>query len=340
MFLPLHTAQTRGADRPEQAPQALPEHAVGQTVDEAVAEAVADGQPCREEGGHQVAVEPGALQQEVQDVRHPQDVEDAGDAEQHHGVALVGAALATLPPLALLRAEAGVAPRDLARVLPADAEDAAVGEADGEGGGRVQQRRDERAEARLGPPRGGAPAEDVAVVAGLSPAEEGRQEDEGRVQPHEGDADPQAARRHQGGVGERPRDGDVAVHTDARQRRHGDALQHRDHVAEELAGELLVQASQVAQQGEGGHQAADAHHEVGVGHGLDEVAGGVVVEQGGAVKDEDHHQVARDDEDGEEENDDHLEDAGVQGAGVARRAQQAEGRAALVHPRGRGGVHV
>lgn len=88
-----------------------------------------------------------------------------------------------------------------------------------------------------------------------------------------------------------------------------------------------------------GHQAADAHQQVGIGHGLDEVAGGVVVQQRGTVEDEDHHKVAGDDEHREEEDDNHLQHTGIQAMGITHSTQQAElGRATLVHIRGR--VHV
>ena len=290
-----------------------------------------------------MVIQSGALQQEVEDVGHPQHVEDAGDAEQHHGVAFVRAALDPVPPLALvplrLRAEASVALGDLLRVLPADPEYTPVGEAHDERRRGVEQRQDEGAEPGVCLPGACAPLEYVTVVARLPPAEEGREEDQSGVNPDEDDAHPQPAGCHQRGVGQRAGDCDVAVHANARQGSHGNTLQHRNHVAERLAGELLVQASEVAQEGQRGHQAAHAHQQVSVRHGLDEVAGGVVVQQGGAVEDEDHHQVAGDDQHGEEEDDDHLQYACIQAMGVTHSAQQAErGRAALV--RIRGSVHV
>lgn len=334
------TAEARWKQRVEEAAQPLSEDAVGEAVDETVIEAVADGQPRGEEGRRRVSVQPGALQDEVEDVRQPQQVEDAGDAEQHHGVASVRAALAPLARTALrLRAEAGVASGDLPGVLPADPEDAPVGEADGERRRRVEQRHDEDAERRVGAPRLGAPPEHVAVVARLPPAEEGRQENQGGVNPDQDDAQPQPARRHQGGVGQRPGDGDVAVHADARQGGHGDALQHRDDVAEGFAGELLVEASEVVKEGQRGQQAADAHQQVGVRHGLDEVTGAVVVQQRGAVEDRDHQQVPSDDEHREEEDGGHLQHAGIQAAGVTHSSQLAEQRRTALVPAG-GGVHV
>lgn len=93
------------------------------------------------------------------------------------------------------------------------------------------------------------------------------------------------------------------------------------------------------EEGQRGYQAADSHQQVGIGHGLDEVAGGVVVQQRGTVEDEDHHQVASNDEHGEKEDDNHLQHAGIQAVGVTNSAQQAErGRTTLVHIGGR--VHV
>ncbi|CAB1321715.1 unnamed protein product, partial [Coregonus sp. 'balchen'] len=259
--------------------------------------------PCGEKGGNQVVVESGALQQEVEDVGHPEHVEHTGDTEKHHGIALIRAPFTTLAPLALRGAEACMALGDLPGVLTADTEDTPIGR---------------------------TPAKYVPVVAGLPPAKDGGQEDEGGVEPDEADADAQAAWCDQCSVGERLCDGDVAVNTNTRKRRHGHALQHRHQVAEHLTSELLVQPLEVVEQGQGGHQAAHPHQEVCIGHGLDEVAGGVAVEQWSTVKHEDHHQVAADDEDSEEENDGRLQHASVKGVGVAQ-AQQAERRSALVH---------
>lgn len=93
------------------------------------------------------------------------------------------------------------------------------------------------------------------------------------------------------------------------------------------------------EKGQRGDQTADSYQQIGIGHGLDEVAGGVVVQQRGAVEDEYHHQVAGDDEHGEEEDDDHLQHARVQAVRVTHCTQQAEwGRTTVVHIEGR--VHV
>ncbi len=249
--------KARRKQRAKEAAETFPEDAVGEAVDETVTEAVANRQPCCEERRHLVVIQPSALQEEVEDVRHPQHVEDAGDAEQHHGVAFVWAALAPLTPLAFialgLRAEAGMALGDLPRVLPADPEYTPVGEADSERRWCIEQPHDEGAEPRVGLPGVCAPLKYVPVVTWLSPAKEGWQEDRSRVNPDEDDTHPQPAWCHQRGVRQRAGDGDIAVHTDARQRGHGDALQHRNHIAESLAGELLIQASEVVEEGQRGH---------------------------------------------------------------------------------------
>ena len=163
-------------------------------------------------------IQPSALQEEVENVWHPQHVEHTGDAEQHHGVAFVWAALAPLVTfIALgLRAEAGVALGDLSRVLPADPEYTPVGEADGERCWCVEQPHNEGAEPRVGLPGVCAPLKYVPVVTRLPPAEEGRQKDQSRVNPDEDDAHPKPAWRHQRGVRQRAGDGYVAVHADAR----------------------------------------------------------------------------------------------------------------------------
>lgn len=289
----IRAADTGRKQRAKEASESFPEDAVWEAVDETVTEAVANRQPCCEERCHIVVIQAGTLKEEVEDVGHPQHIEDAGDAEQHHGIAFVWAALTPLPPLALialcLRAEAGVALGDLPRVLAADLKYAPVGEADGERCWCVEQRHDEGAEPRVGLPGVCAPLKYVPVVTRLSPAEERWQEDQSRVNPNEDDAHPQSTWCHKRCVREWAGDGDVTVHADARQRGHGDTLQHRNHVAKHLTGELLVQASEVVEQRQRRHQAADSHQQVGVRHGLDEVAGGVVVQQRGTVKDEDHH---------------------------------------------------
>lgn len=327
----------------KEAAETFTEDAVGEAVDETITEAVADCQPCCEEGRHLVVIQAGALQEEVEDVRHPQHIEDTGDAEEHHGIAFVWAAFATLSPLTFitlgLRAEAGLALGDLPCMLPADPEYTPIGEADSKCSWCVEQRHNEGAKCRVGFPRECAPLKYVPMITWFPPAEKRWQENQSRVNPNEHNAHPQAARGDQCGVRQRSCDGDVAVHADASQRGHGNTLQHRNHVAESLAGELLIQASKVVEEGHRGHEAADAHQQISVRHGLDKVAGGVVVQQRGTMEDKDHHQVASDDEHSEEEDDNHLQHAGIHAVGVTHGAQQAErGRAALVRIRGR--VHV
>lgn len=288
-------------------------------------------------------VQPSTLQNKVEDVGHPQHVKHAGDAEQHHGVAFVRTAFAPLPSLTFvplrLRAEASVALGDLSGVLPTDLEYTAVGVADGERRRCVQQPHNKGAEPRVGLPGVVAPLEYVPVVSWFPPAKERRQEDHSRVNPDEDDARSQPTRRHQRCIGQWAGYGDVAVDADARQRSHGDALQHRNHVAKSLASELLVKGSEIMEQGQRGYQTADSDQQIGISHSLDEVTGGVVVQQRGAVEDEDHHQVAGDDEHGEEEDDDHLQHTRIQAVRVTHGTQQAEWlRTTLVHIEGR--VHV
>lgn len=175
-------------------------------------------------------VQPSTLQNKVEDVGHPQHVKHACDAEEHHGVAFVRATFTPLPSLTFvplcLGTEASVALGDLSRVLPTDLEYATVGVADGERCRRVEQPHDKSAEARVGLPGVGAPLEYVPVVSRFPPAEERRQKDHSRVNPDEDNAHSQPTRCHQRCIGQRAGDGDVAVDADARQRSHGDALQH------------------------------------------------------------------------------------------------------------------
>lgn len=70
-----------GAECLREAAHAQAEHTVGQAVDDAVAEAVADGQPGCYKGQGGTVQHVGALQQEIDYVGQPKQVEDAGDAE-------------------------------------------------------------------------------------------------------------------------------------------------------------------------------------------------------------------------------------------------------------------
>lgn len=151
-----------------------------------------------------MVIKAGTLKEEVEDVGHPQHIEDAGDAEQHHGIAFVWTALTPFPPLAFialyLRAEAGVALGDLPRVLPADLKYTPVGEADSECCWCIEQRHNEGAEPWVGLPGVCAPLKYVPMVTRLSPAKERWQENRSRVNPNEDDAHPQPAWRHKRGV--------------------------------------------------------------------------------------------------------------------------------------------
>lgn len=164
-------------------------------------------------------VQPSTLQNKVEDVGHPQHVKHAGNAEQHHGVAFVWATFTALPSLTSvtlrLRAEASVALGDLSCVLPTDLEYTTVGVADGERCRRVEQPHDESAEPRVGLPGVGAPLEYVPVVSRFPPAKKRRQKDQSRVNPDEDNAHSQPTRCHQRCIGQRARDGDVAVDANA-----------------------------------------------------------------------------------------------------------------------------
>lgn len=217
-------SSTRGTDGPRETLQPLLKDTVGETVNDTVAETVANGKPSGQEGRDAVTVDVGALQQEIDDVGQPEDVEDTGDAEEDHGIALVraGLCLASLP---VLRAEAHAPLVDLLGVLLADAEDVEVGEADDEGGRGVEHHHNEQGEIGIGVPGVGAPLEHIPVISRLSPVK-GGQEDQAGVEPNGQDADPQPPRGNQRVVGQGLGDGDVSVDADARQGGHGDALQH------------------------------------------------------------------------------------------------------------------
>lgn len=127
---------TRSTHGPREAFQSPLEDAVGETINDTVAEAVTNSKPGGQEGREAVAVASGALQQEVDDVRQPEDVKHASDPEQDHGVALVRTGL-HLPSLPTLAVEPGLPFADFLCVLLTDAEDVEVGEADNEGCGGI-----------------------------------------------------------------------------------------------------------------------------------------------------------------------------------------------------------
>lgn len=122
----------------------------------------------------------------------------------------------------------------------------------------------------------------------------------------------------------------VAVHADASKTRHGNTFENRDDISKHPAGQRLVDACGVVQEGEGGDQAAHSDEQVGVRHGLDEAAGGAVVQERGAVKDEDDRQVAGDDQTRQQDDHHRLEDADVHRA-VAAKSQRARGTLGHVH---------
>lgn len=108
------------------------EDTVGETINDTIAETVTDSKPGGQEGCKAVAVASGAFQQEVDDIRQPEDVKYTSDAEQDHSIALVWTGL-HFPSLPTLAAEAGLPFADFLCVLLADAEDVEIGEADNEG---------------------------------------------------------------------------------------------------------------------------------------------------------------------------------------------------------------
>lgn len=211
-----------------------------------------------------------------------------------------------LASLHLLAGEARPSLADLPVVLLTDAENVEVGETNDECGGSVQQAHHEAREEGRGWPGMGAPLKDVPMVAWFAPPKEGGKEHQAGVDPDEGDATAQSARRHQLVVGQGFGDGQVAVHTDASQAGHGDTLENGDDVAEDLAGDGLLDACRVVQQRQGGDQTAEAHQQVSIGHSLDEIAGGVMVQQRSTVEHEDDGQVSGNDKDSQQHNNGRL----------------------------------
>lgn len=108
------------------------EDTVGETINDTVAETVTNSKPGGQEGCEAVAVASGALQQEVDDVRQPEDVKHTSNPEQDHGIPLVRTGL-HLPSLPALAAEPSLPFADFLCVLLADAEDVEIGEAHNEG---------------------------------------------------------------------------------------------------------------------------------------------------------------------------------------------------------------
>lgn len=307
-----------GANRLREPAHAQAEHTIGQAVDDAVAKAVANGQPGgdKREGG--AIQHMGAFQQEVDDVGQPQHIENTCDAEEHHGVASVRSVPSVMPAttalssLHLLAGETRPPFTDLAVVLLADAEDVIIGKTDHQRSRCVEQAHHKPREEGGGGPGMGTPLEDVPMVAWLAPPKERWQEDKAGVDPDEGDAAAKPARCHQLVVGQWFGYGQVAVHTDASQAGHRNTLENRDDVAKHLAGDRLLDACRVVEQRQGGYQTAETHQEVGIGHGLDEVAGCVVVKQRGTVEHKDDRQVSSNNEHCQKHDDGRLQDTGLQ----------------------------
>lgn len=273
-----------GAHRLREPSHAEAEHAVGEAVDDTVAEAVAYGQPGGDEGEGGTIQHVGALQQKVNDVGQPEHVENTGDAKEHHGVAtirsmpsVVAPAAAPVSSLHFLAGETCPPLTDLPVVLLANAKNMVISKADHKRRRCVEQTHHEAREESAGGPGVSAPLKNVSVIARLTPPKERGQEDQAGVDPDKGDAASQPARCHQLVIRERFSYRQVAVHADTSQARHRNTLQNGDNVAEDLACDGFLDTSRVMEEGQGGHQAAQAHQQVSVGHGLDEVTGGVVV---------------------------------------------------------------
>lgn len=75
-----------------------------------------------------------------------------------------------------------------------------------------------------------------------------------------------------------------------------ETLLRTEMTAEHSIGDGFLDWSWAVDKGPGRHQTAEAHQEVDVGHGLDEIAGGVMVQQWSTVEHKDDGQVSCDDE--------------------------------------------
>lgn len=240
----------------------------------------------------------GALQEKVDDVGEPEHVEDASDTEEYHGVAPVRPMARVVPPFTgfhLLAWKASPPLTNFTIMLLTDAENVKIGEADHKGSWSVQEAHHKTSKEGRGRPGIGTPLKDVPMVPRLPPAKKGWEEHNTRVDPDQDDAAAQTTGCHQLVVREGLGDGQVPVHAYAGQAGHGDTLENRDDVAKHLTREGFLDTSWVVQQGECGHQAAQSHQQVSVGHGLYEVAGGVVMQQRGTMKHKDDSQVPSND---------------------------------------------
>lgn len=72
---------TRNTHGPRETFQSPLEDTVGETINDTIAETVTNSKPGGQEGCEAVAVASGALQQEVDDVRQPQDIKHTSDPE-------------------------------------------------------------------------------------------------------------------------------------------------------------------------------------------------------------------------------------------------------------------
>ena len=70
-------------------------------------------------------------------------------------------------------------------MLLADAEDVEIREADNEGSWGVQHHHDEQCEVGVGVPGLCTPLKYISMISGFTPVEEGRQEDQGGIQPNQ-----------------------------------------------------------------------------------------------------------------------------------------------------------
>ncbi len=200
----------------------------------------------------------GALQKEIKNVGKPKHVENTGDPKEHHGVSRVWPVACMVAPFGsfhLLAGKACPSLVDLSVVLLADAEDVEVRETDHQGRRGIQQAHNKASEECRSGPRVGTPFKDIPMVPRLTPAEERREKHHARVDPYENDAAAKAAGCYQLVVGEGLGNSQIAVHTNASQTSHRNALEYRDDVAEHLTGEGFLDTSWVVEQGKGGNQA-------------------------------------------------------------------------------------
>ena len=125
--------QARRAHCLRQPPEAQPEDTVGKAVYHTVAKTVTYSQPGRQEGQCWAVQDPGAFQQEVNDIGEPQHVKYASYPKQDHGIATVRAVASLSRGIHLMAREPGPPVMYLFGVLPANFENVEVSEADNKG---------------------------------------------------------------------------------------------------------------------------------------------------------------------------------------------------------------